>query len=61
MDLKGTGGHGNKRTIGDHLNYWIVDSDQNSEKSPGGLRKLAVTQAHVKDHQLKVMGKTLKE
>ena len=36
---KGTGKLGNKRTIRDHLSYC-----QSTEKSPGDLRKLAVTQ-----------------
>ena len=52
---KGTGGHGNKRTSGDHRNYYIIENGQNTEKSPGDLRKLAVTQTAVKDHQLKLM------
>ena len=38
---KGTGGLGNKRSSGDHPNYCIIG--QNTEKSPGDLRKLAVT------------------
>ena len=29
---------------GDHPNYSIVDNSQNTEKSPGDLRRLAVTQ-----------------
>ena len=41
---KGTSGHGNKRTSEDHPNYSIVKIDQNTEKSPGDLRRLAVTQ-----------------
>ena len=46
------GGLGNKNTSGDHLNYNIVKIDQNTEKSPGDLRRLAVTQISVKNHQL---------
>ena len=35
---------GNKRTSGNHLNYSIVEIDQNTKKSPGNLRGLAVIQ-----------------
>ena len=38
--LKGTGDLGNKRTCGDHSNNSIVE---NTEKSPGDLRRLAHT------------------
>ena len=34
---------GNKRVNGDHPNYNIVEIGQNTEKSPGDLRRLAVT------------------
>ena len=44
---KETGELGNKRTSGDHPNYLIVEIDQNTEKSPGYLRKLALTQTPV--------------
>ena len=44
----GTGRLGNKRTSGDHPNYSIVEIGQNTEKRPGDLRKLAVTQPPVK-------------
>ena len=47
-----TGGLGNKRTSGDNPNYSIVEIGQNTEKSPGDLRRLVVTQTPVKDHQL---------
>ena len=43
----GTGGLVNKRKSGDHPNI-----GQNTEKSPGDLRKLAVTQTPVEKHQL---------
>ena len=49
---KGTGGLGYKRTNGDHTNYSIIKVDQNTEKCPGDLRRLAVTQALVRNHQL---------
>ena len=60
--IEGTEGLGSWRTSGDHPNYTIVENGQNTEKSPGDLRRLAVTQTPVKDHQLMLMGKkTLKE
>ena len=34
----------NKRTSGDHPNYYIIEIGQSTEKNPGDLRKLAVTQ-----------------
>ena len=34
-----------------HRNYCIIEIGQNTEKSPGDLRRLAVTQTPVKDHQ----------
>ena len=48
--LKG-GGLGNKRTSGDHPNYYMSESGQNIKRSPGKLRRLAVTQIPAKDHQ----------
>ena len=33
----------------------LVENGQNTEKSPGDLRRLAVTQNPVKDHQLTLM------
>ena len=42
-------------------NYSIVEINQNTEKSPGDLRKLAGTQTPVENHQLTLMWKTLKE
>ena len=35
----------------------IIENGQNTEKSPGDLRRLAVTQTPVKDHQLMLMCK----
>ena len=55
-----TVGLGNKRTKGDHPNYNIIENSQNTEKNPGDLR-LTVTQTPVKDHQLILKRKTLKE
>ena len=59
--IKGTGGLGGSRTSGDHPNYSIIEDGQNIEKSREDLRRLAVTQTPVKDHQLKLMWKTLEE
>ena len=58
--IKETGGIGNKRTSGDRPDNYITDVGQNTEKSPGDLRILAVTQTSVKDHQLTPMWNTLK-
>ena len=41
----------------DHPNY-IFENGQNTEKSPGDLTRLAVTQNPLKNHQLKLIGKT---
>ncbi len=49
---KGTRGLGNKWTIGDHSKYGMVEIGQNTEKSLGDLRRLAVTQTPVKNHQM---------
>ena len=49
------------RTRRDHPNDSIIENDQNSEKSPGDLRRLTVTQTPVKNHQLPLMWKILKE
>ena len=57
---KGTGRFRNKRKCGDHSNNCIIEIVRNTEKSPGDLKRLAVTQTPVKNH-LKLMGKTLKE
>ena len=43
---KGTGGGG------EYPNDSIIENVQNTEKSPGDLKRLAVTQTPVKDHQL---------
>ena len=44
---------------GDHPNYYIIENGQNTEKSPIDLRRLAVTQTSVKNHQVTLMWKTL--
>ena len=43
----------------DHPNDSIIEDRQNTEKSPGDLRRLAVTQTPVKHHQLALMWKAL--
>ena len=58
---KGTGVLEYKRMSGDHPNYCIIEISQNTVKSSGDLRRHAVTQTPVKDHQLMLMWKTLKE
>ena len=50
-----TRGLRNKMTSGDHPNYSIVEYGQNTEKSPGDLRRLTVTQTPVKDYRLRLM------
>ena len=49
------------RGRGGHPNYCINLIDQNTEKYPGDLKKLCVTQTQVKDHQLTLMWKIPKE
>ena len=43
----GTGGLGNRGTSGDHPNYSIIKIGQNTEKSAGDLKRLAVTNSPV--------------
>ena len=57
---KETSGHGNKRTNGDTPDYSIIKIEQNTEKSPRDLRRLAVTQSPGVNHQLMLIRKTLK-
>ena len=40
---------------GEHQNYYIIENSQNNEKGPRDLRRLAVAQTPVKDHQLPLM------
>ena len=49
MIIKGPGGFGSWRTDRDHPNDSIIDDGQNTEKSPGDLRSLDVTQTPVKN------------
>ena len=59
--IKVTRGFGSWRTSGDYPNYNIIENGQNTEKSPGDLRRLVSTQTQVKNLQLKLMLTTLKE
>ena len=45
----------------DHPNYCIVKINQNTEKGPGNLRKLAVTQTPMKNHHRTLVGKSNKK
>ena len=45
---------------GDPTNYSIIEIGQNTKKSPGDLR-FVVTQTPVKDYQLTLIWKTLKD
>ena len=49
------------QTSRDYPNDTIAENGQNPETSPGDLKRLAVTQTPVKNHQLTLMWKTLKE
>ena len=49
---KGTGRLRNQWTSGGHTDNNIIKNDQSTEKSPEDLKRLAVTQTPVKDHQL---------
>ena len=56
---KGPGGLGNKRPSEYHPKYCTIEIGENTEKSPGDLRRLAVTQTPVKDHRLTLVWKTI--
>ena len=55
MIIKRPGGLGSWQTDRDYPNDSITENSLNTEKSPGDLRRLAVTQTPVKDHQLILM------
>ena len=57
---KETGIVKNQSTNRDNPSYSTIMIGQNTEKCLGDLRKLAVTQTPVKDHQLTLMWKTCK-
>ena len=46
----GTGGCGTKRTNGDHPNFNFIKIEQNTEKSPVDLRRLADTQTPMRNY-----------
>ena len=56
MIIKRTGGLGEKGISRDSIVY----ISQNTEKSPGDLRRLAVTKTPAENHQLRLAWKTLK-
>ena len=37
---------------GEHPNYSIMEIDQNTEKSRGDMRRLAVTQTPIRNHRI---------
>ena len=45
-----SGGFENNGTGGNYRNYSIVDIGENTEKSPGDLRRLPVTQVPVENN-----------
>ena len=53
--IKRPGGLGSCWTGRDYPNDRIAKNGQNPETSPGDLRRLAVTQTPVKNHQLTLM------
>ena len=55
-----TGGLGNNGMGGEYPNYSIIEIGQNTEKSPGDLGRLTLTQTPLKSNQLTLMWKTLK-
>ena len=57
---KDIGKLGNERTSGDQPDYRIIKIGQNTKKSLGDLRRIAVTQTSGENHQLTLVGKTLK-
>ena len=58
--VKETGRLGKKMASEDYQNCCVFKISQKTEKSPGSLKRLAVTQNPVKDHQLTLAWKTLK-
>ena len=51
------GGLRNNMTSGDHPNNCSIEIGQNTTKSPGDLRRIAVIQTPVKDNQLTLIWK----
>ena len=52
---KWTGRVRNRRASRDHSNYSIGKSDENTEKSPGDLRRLAIIHTPVRGNHLKLV------
>ena len=50
MIIKGAARLGSRKTGLEHPNDNIIENGQNTEKSPGDLRILAVTKTPVNDH-----------
>ena len=59
--IKGLKDLKNKMTGEDQPTYSIIKISQDTEESPGVLRRFVVTQTPVRNHQLILMWKTLKE
>ena len=57
---KETGRLETKRTCGNNLAYCVIRIGQNTEKSPGDLKRFADTQISLKNYQLTLVWKTLK-
>ena len=55
IGVSGIGVLGNNRMSRDHANYSIIEISQNTMKSPGDLRRLAVARTPVKNYQLRLM------
>ena len=53
--IKGTGGLCGRKTSEDRQNYYIIGNNQDTGKSAGDLKRLAVKQTPVKYHHLKLM------
>ena len=51
----GTGGPGNKRTSKDYPKDNMVEIGQNTEKSPGELKRQPVTQTPAENHRLTLL------
>ena len=61
MIIKGPGGLGSWPKGRNYPNDNIAEDGQNTETSPGDLRRLAVIQTPVRNRQLILMWKTLEE
>ena len=56
-----TGGFGNKTRSGEHPSCSVVKLDQSTKKSPQDLRRVAITQTPVENHQLTLVWDILNE